>query len=199
MVRLGKVLRLAETEGLPYEVDEDGPNARHAPKPENRCVKLDQFATSAIRLLLLTGCRLREILHLEWAHVDLERGMLLLSDSKTGKKAVILGPLVLEILAGLPRVGRFVIAGASASSKDETPRADLKRAWIRIRNAAGSPTFGFTIYGIHTPVSGPALAWGSRSSALCSGTSRVRRRSATRTLQTIRCAAPLSVSLAKSP
>jgi hypothetical protein len=35
----------------------------------------------------------------------------------------------LSILAELPRVEAFVIAGESAGTKDEEPRADLKRPW----------------------------------------------------------------------
>lgn len=40
---------------------------------------------AAVRLLILTGARLREILDLKWSHVDLERGLLLLPNSKTGQ------------------------------------------------------------------------------------------------------------------
>ena len=53
-------LRLAEKEGLPYPVDEAKPNAKHAPKPENRRLKLDPFAVAALRLLILTGARKRD-------------------------------------------------------------------------------------------------------------------------------------------
>jgi integrase len=42
----------------------------------------------AIRLLLFTGARVGEILTLRWEHVDLERRVLLLPDSKTGAKAI---------------------------------------------------------------------------------------------------------------
>ena len=49
-----------------------------------------QYIFAAIRLLILTGARLGEILSLQWQHVDLERGMLLLPDSKTGQKVVFL-------------------------------------------------------------------------------------------------------------
>ena len=41
-------------------------------------------AVAAIRLLMLTGCRLSEIQKLRWEHVDLETGELRLPDSKTG-------------------------------------------------------------------------------------------------------------------
>jgi hypothetical protein len=33
---------------------------------------------------------LREILYLKWEYVDIERGLLFLPDSKTGKKSIVL-------------------------------------------------------------------------------------------------------------
>ncbi len=48
--------REAET---PWEVDESGPNAKHLPN-ERRLTVLSPYATAATRLLLFTGCRLRE-------------------------------------------------------------------------------------------------------------------------------------------
>ncbi|MCK1595578.1 tyrosine-type recombinase/integrase [Bradyrhizobium sp. 164] len=126
--RLGDALREAETTGLPHLVD-DTKKSKHARKPENRFTKIDQFAAAAIRLLIFTGARLREILHLEWRNVDLERGLLFLDDSKTGRKPIILNAPALQILTDLPRIGKYVIAGQSAGAKDEQPRADLQRPW----------------------------------------------------------------------
>jgi integrase len=60
--RLGDALRDSDSVGLPYAVDETKPGAKHAPKAEHRRVKLDPFAVAAIRLLILTGARLHEIL-----------------------------------------------------------------------------------------------------------------------------------------
>ena len=74
--RLGATIREAETKGIPWEVDEAGPKAKHLPKAKNRFTKIDRFAAAALRLLLFTGCRLREILHLKWEQVDLERGLI---------------------------------------------------------------------------------------------------------------------------
>jgi integrase len=51
---------------------------------------IDPGAAAAIRLLLLTGARFREILHAKWEYVDFNRAMLNLPDSKTGKKSVFL-------------------------------------------------------------------------------------------------------------
>jgi integrase len=88
--RLGSAIRDAETRGIPWDVDKGKPKAKHLPKAKNRFTKIGPFAAAAIRLLLFTGCRLREILHLKWEQVDLERGLLFLADSKTGRKTVIL-------------------------------------------------------------------------------------------------------------
>jgi integrase len=131
--RVGAALREAETVGIPWEeIDESAPNARHLVKPENRRTKLDPFSAAALRLLMLTGARRNEILHLRWEHVDLERGALFLPDSKTGPKAITLNAPAMEVLANLPRLGVYVIASSSVGTADEQPRRDLKRAWALI-------------------------------------------------------------------
>src|SRR5205807_7410051 len=107
LTRLGDAVREAETVGLPYDIDEEKPTAKHAPKKTHRRTKIGPHAAAAVRLLILTGARLREILHLKWEHVDVERGLLLLPDSKTGKKAIVLNAPALDILANLPRVGTY--------------------------------------------------------------------------------------------
>ncbi len=86
-----------------------------------------------MRLLLFTGCRTREILSLEWSHVDLERGFLFLPDSKTGRKPVVLNAPALAILSELPRVSNYVIAG----DEPDKPRHDLKKPWRLIVRRAG--------------------------------------------------------------
>jgi integrase len=136
LTRLGDAIRKAETVGLPYVVDETKPTAKHAPRKKNRRTVIGLHAAAAIRLLILTGARLREILHLKWEHVDIERGMLLLPDSKTGKKAIVLNAPALQLLAHLPRIGAYVIAGQNAGTKGDGPRADLKRPWQAIAKAA---------------------------------------------------------------
>ncbi|UTW51901.1 tyrosine-type recombinase/integrase [bacterium SCSIO 12827] len=134
--RLGAALREGETVGIPWDVDDSKPTAKHAPAAEKRLVKLSPHVSGAIRLLILTGARLREILHLEWAHVDLQRGVLLLPDSKTGKKTIVLNGPAMTILSELPRVGKYVIASDSAGTEEEKPRADLKRPWVTVTRRA---------------------------------------------------------------
>jgi integrase len=71
--RLGAAVREAETAGIPWEVREDAPKAKHIPKEEKRFTKISQHAAAALRLLIFTGARLREILHLRWENVDMDR------------------------------------------------------------------------------------------------------------------------------
>jgi integrase len=79
----------------------------------------------------------RLVLHLRWEHVDFERGLLLLPDSKTGKKAIVLNAPALDVLVNLPRLGAYVIAGQSAGTEEERPRHDLKRPWQAVAKRAG--------------------------------------------------------------
>ena len=142
LARLGDALREGETVGLPYAIDETKPKAKHAPKVENRRVKLDPFAVAAIRLLILTGARLREILNARWRDVDLERGLIRLPDSKTGAKPIYLSAAAQELLSGLPCIegNPHVIPGAREREPDEKegrPRADLKKPWAAVTRAAG--------------------------------------------------------------
>jgi integrase len=137
LTRLGEAIREGETIGLPYGVDETKPKAKHAPKAENRRTVIGPHAAAALRLLIFTGARLREILGLKWEWVDLERGLLLLPDSKTGKKAIVLNAPAMKVLADLPRLGAYVISGQSAGTDDETPRADLNRPWRAVAKRAG--------------------------------------------------------------
>lgn len=96
--RLAAAISEGETTGIPWEPD-PGKKVKHAKRPHNRLVKLHPSAALAMRLLLLTGTRLREILHLKWDYVDFERGLLLLPDSKTGRKTVILNAPALALLS----------------------------------------------------------------------------------------------------
>ncbi|MHC2283296.1 integrase [Bradyrhizobium diazoefficiens] len=130
--RLGEAIREAETVGTPYEIDGSKPSAKHAPKPENRRIQIDVYTAAAFRLLILTGARLREILHLKWDYVDFQRGLLLLPDSKTGRKAIVLNAPALALLQKIERAGQYVIA----SSDPDRPKADLNRPWRTISKRA---------------------------------------------------------------
>ena len=91
-------------------------------------------AVLAIRLLMLTGCRLSEIQKLEWQHVDLEAAELRLPDTKTGGRAVPLAPSAVRLLESLPRDddNPWVIVGKKPGSH----LTDLQHPWRRIRARA---------------------------------------------------------------
>lgn len=132
--RLGAALALAEGAGIPWTSDDPTPS-KHLSKAENRRVRYGGHVTGAIRLLMLTGARLREILHLEWRHVDFERGVLLLPTSKSGPKTIAISSAAVEVLRELEKIaaGPFVIVGQSV----DRPRSDLKKPWAAIAKHAG--------------------------------------------------------------
>ena len=83
--RVGSALREGETVGIAWSPD-DEPQSKHLPRPENRRTLLSRQATDAIRMLIFTGARLREILDLKWENVDLERGLLLLPTRRRAER-----------------------------------------------------------------------------------------------------------------
>jgi len=115
------------------------------------------FALAAVGLLLLTGMRLNEALKLRWTEVDLERGLLQLGDSKTGKKAIILGEQALRLLTDMPRTDSlWVFPGGKAGQ----PLYSLKKAWAAVINLASLE--GVRIHDLrHTFASFSAGAGGS--------------------------------------
>jgi integrase len=96
--------------------------------------KIGPHAAAGLRLALFTGARSGEVIAAEWSHIDWQRRIIRLPDSKTNEPRTIhLGDAAVEVLKTVPRVGRFVIAGAK---KDE-PYKNLSRAWIIAREYAG--------------------------------------------------------------
>ena len=102
------------------------------------------YASAAIKLLLLTGCRRGEILNLSWKHVDLERQCLRLPDSKTGAKVVYLNAPALELLRRLPHIAgnSYVIAG----SKDASPLSGLDRSGTGCASPQDSAMSAYMIF-----------------------------------------------------
>jgi integrase len=110
--RVGEVLREMEAEGLELP-----------------------SAIPAVMLLILTGCRLNEIMTLRWEYVDLDAGVLNLPDSKTGAKTVYLGKPAIDTLRQLPRLpgNPWVIYGVKPGGR----LTDLQPFWQRVRARAG--------------------------------------------------------------
>jgi integrase len=110
--RVGEVLREMEEEGIELP-----------------------SSIAAARLLMLTGCRLGEIMTLQWKHVDIAGKALRLPDSKSGAKVVHLGKPAVEILLKLGRIveNPWVIVGAKPGAR----LTDLQPFWQRVRARAG--------------------------------------------------------------
>jgi integrase len=92
-------------------------------------------AILAARLLILTGCRLNEIMTLKWAYVDITDRVLRLPDSKTGAKVVHLGQPAIDLLQAAERFegNPWVISGALPGKR----LSDLQPFWRRVRARAG--------------------------------------------------------------
>jgi integrase len=138
LIRLGEALVAAEEGRLLLDPDHAMPTVpgkrkrggqkRTGPRSEN------PYAVTVIRLLLLTGCRLGEILELKWSHLDFERRLLLLPDSKTGAKTVYLSEPALQILKGVVRIdgSPHVFPGKLPSE----PLGSIRKPWEHICKAA---------------------------------------------------------------
>ena len=133
LARLGEAIRIAETTGIPYVPPErPGKKLKHVPKNVAPTI-IDEHTAAALRLLIFSGARLREILHAEWSNIDLRRGILTVF-SKTGRRHIVLPAPALEVIASLPRTNRRYLI---LSSDPDRPKADLARPWRAIRKMAG--------------------------------------------------------------
>ena len=123
---------LAETSGVPYlPPNRLGKQVKHVPLKLAPYV-IDQATAGALRLLIFSGARLREILHAKWSDFDEQRSTLTVF-GKTGRRYIWLPAPALAVIASLPRLGNYIIA----SSDPDRPKADLARPWKAVSRLAG--------------------------------------------------------------
>lgn len=111
MIRFGRALSDLEKEGL---------NAK---------------GIAICRLLALTGCRRNEIAGLRWGEVDLDRGRLVLDDSKTGRSVRPLSQPAIDLLARLSRSETSPYVFPADSGDDHYQ--GLKSIWPKVMKRAG--------------------------------------------------------------
>jgi integrase len=108
--------------------------AADAIKTAERKGEIGPHAAAGLRLALFTGARSGEITAVQWSHVDWQRKIIRLPDSKTNEPRTIhLSDAALEVLKVVPRVGPYIVAGAN----DGEAYKNLGRAWIKAREYAG--------------------------------------------------------------
>jgi integrase len=94
------------------------------------------YVRAAVRLLLMTGLRKNELLSARWTNVDLERGEILLPETKSGAAQTRLLPSpAVQILRELPRYQRNPYVFPSPVKRG-AHRLDFKAQWSRIRERA---------------------------------------------------------------
>ena len=86
---------------------------------------------NAIRLLLLTGARMREITNLTWYEVDFSNKVINLGDRKTEKKYIYLSDKAIEVLQNIPRRNGMVIPGYKKGN------TNIWRVWVQVKNTCG--------------------------------------------------------------
>lgn len=93
------------------------------------------YFIALIKLLLLTGARLREILTCKWEYISMTRKALELPDSKTGKKDVVLCDRCIAIIQSLPKQPNnpYLIA---SERKVGTHLTEPRKAWARLLKSA---------------------------------------------------------------
>ena len=99
-----------------------------------------RMPANIVRLLLLTGARLGEIVALRREHLDLDRGLIRLPDSKTGAKPIVLSAPARQLLAELTRDGTdtgYLFPGPRPTRGTPVrPYGGLKRFWAAMREEA---------------------------------------------------------------
>lgn len=134
---LGAAITKAEVDGVIWNPDPQK-KSKHAPKlASSRTTKIDADVADGLRLLLLTGARLREILHLRWTEVDLDTATLNLEDSKTGAKAILLNEAAKAVINRLKArkvKGQIYVIKGDVLDK---PRSSLKRPWAIVKELSG--------------------------------------------------------------
>lgn len=103
--------------------------------------RMSPTATTALRLILLTGARVSEVLSLRWREVDLAAGALHLPDSKTGRKTILLSVPAVDILKVWPKFAGspYVFPGEGRGWRKGQHRVNLTDAWAWIRIRARIP------------------------------------------------------------
>jgi integrase len=137
LARLGQAIGEAETIGLPWRLRE-GVKEKHRPKEASQRTRMNPTICGALRVLVLTGARLSEILELRWADVDFENGSLALPGHKGGRRrAHPVGTAALAVIAEQPRLdGSPYVFPAPRKAGGHLSKFVVENAWQKLREHA---------------------------------------------------------------
>jgi integrase len=96
-------------------------------------------AVNIARLWALTGCRRNEIAALRWREVDLERGLLIFEDTKTGRSVRPLGGAAVALLESLRKSASKADAFVFPAERGQGFYQGAKEVWPEVRKKAGLP------------------------------------------------------------
>jgi len=136
-----------------YEAEAGVGNGRRSDKADSKpaalCVRNEFIATmarrstNAIRLIMFTGCRRGEAMTATWGQFDLEEGVWTKPSSHTKQKrthrVTLSGPALDLLISMKPEGAKPADPLFPAARGKASALVDLKRAWSRIRAAAGVP------------------------------------------------------------
>lgn len=138
--QLGVALDTARTVGLrtppaAQKRTKDAAKKKHRPKNADTPRPADPVVLAALRFIALSGWREQEALTLTWASIDLQRGVAVLGDTKTGRSERPLGTAALDVLRSMTPVdgNPFVFPGYRKGN----PLRDPKATWESVKHAAG--------------------------------------------------------------
>jgi integrase len=120
-LRLDEVKRLGEALS---ELEAEGKNKK---------------AINIARLWALSGCRRNEIAGLRWSEVDLERGLLILSDTKMGRSVRPLGAAAVALLSSLRASSKSDEIFVFPAERGEGFYVGTKRIWPMVIERAKLP------------------------------------------------------------
>ena len=100
------------------------------------------YAVAAVRFATLAGLRTGEILGVQWDHVQIDSGRLLLPAKKACRRMHDQPPAALEVRSALPRNHKWCLASARDAA---TAYCNVRTVIPTANRAAGLPTYGGTV------------------------------------------------------
>lgn len=93
-------------------------------------------AANVIRMLILTGARLGEVLNSEWTHFDMEKALWIKPSSHTKQKKKHSAPISVEVIALLNSIKQESNSQYLFPSEKGTPMPDIKKPWAWLQKKA---------------------------------------------------------------